>query len=446
MESIDAFIDRLPKAELHLHLVGSASVPTVLELARRHPDSTVPRSAAELAAFYEFRDFPHFSQVYGAVSSLVREPADVAELVLGAARDLAGQNVRYAELTVTPYTFTSAGMPVAGLTEALDIAARSAVRDHGVRMAYIFDIAGEYGAPAAFGTLEHALTCPPEALTGFGLAGIEQARPGFVAEFRSVFASAIAAGLHSVPHAGEMSGPATIWEALDGLRAERIGHGISCLDDPALVARLRESQIPLEVCPTSNACTRQVPGLAAHPLPRLLDEGLFVTLNSDDPPMFGTTLTEEYRRAASVLGLSRAQLAGLAANGVQASLLDAGTRQALLAEIEAVSAGVGAESRAAAPRRAAFPRKRPPEPGPAQDHITVCICTPDGGADTHDLERHPADHLSSPTGYGRSGHPNHRGPAEPRQCGSVVVLTTTMCHRRASVSWHNREPRDSCGT
>ena len=110
MESTDAFIDRLPRAELHLHLVGSASVPTVLELRRRHPDGAgVPSSAAELAAFYEFRDFPHFSQVYGAVSSLVREPADVAELVLGAARDLAGQNARYAELTVTPYTFTSAG-------------------------------------------------------------------------------------------------------------------------------------------------------------------------------------------------------------------------------------------------------------------------------------------------------------------------------------------------
>ena len=350
MESIDAFIDRLPKAELHLHLVGSASVPTVLELRRRHPDgSGVPSSAAELAAFYEFRDFPHFSQVYGAVSSLVREPADVAELVLGAARDLAGQNVRYAELTVTPYTFTSAGMPVAGLTEALDIAARSAGRDHGVRMAYIFDIAGEYGGPAAFGTLEHALTCPPEALVGFGLAGIEQARPRFAGEFRSVFASAIAAGLHSVPHAGEMSGPATIAEALDGLHAERIGHGISCMGDPALVARLRESQIPLEVCPTSNACTRQVPGLAAHPLPRMLEEGLFVTLNSDDPPMFGTTLTDEYRRAASVLGLSRAQLAGLAANGVRASFLDAAAKQALLAEIDAVAAdslmgGVSAET------------------------------------------------------------------------------------------------------
>ena len=153
-----------------------------------------------------------------------------------------------------------------------------------------------------------------------------------------MFDTAIAAGLHSVPHAGEMSGPATIWEALGGLRAERVGHGISCLDDPGLVARLRESQIPLEVCPTSNVCTRQVPSLAAHPLPRLLEQGLFVTLNSDDPPMFGTTLRKEYQRAAAAFGLGHQQLAALAANGVRASFLDSAAKQALLQEIEAVAA------------------------------------------------------------------------------------------------------------
>ena len=336
MESIEAFIDQLPKVELHLHLVGSASVPTVLELARRYPDSGVPRSAAELVEFYSFRDFPHFSTVYGAVSSLVREPADVAELVTGAARDLARQNVRYVELTVTPYTFTSAGLAPAEVTHALDAGVQRAQDEHGVQVAYIFDIAGEYGAPAAQATLAHALTCPPQALTGFGLAGIEQARPAHAGTFREVFASAIAAGLHSVPHAGEMSGPATIWEAVTGLRAERIGHGTTCLQDPSLVARLRDSQLPLEVCPTSNVCTRQVTDLAAHPLPRMLAEGLFVTLNSDDPPMFGTTLTGEYRQAASVLGLGRDQLAALAANGVQASFLPPARKHALLAEIEAV--------------------------------------------------------------------------------------------------------------
>jgi aminodeoxyfutalosine deaminase len=344
VDCFDDFLEELPKVELHLHLVGSASVPTVLELARRHAadgeaPAGVPATEAELRAFFEFRDFPHFAEVYAAVSALVREPADVAALVTGAARDLAGQNVRYAELTVTPYTFTAAGMPARELTSALDTAARSARHDHGVRIGYIFDIASELGADAARATLDHALSCPPAALTGFGLAGIEQTRPVHRDVFRDVFAAAIAAGLHSVPHAGEMSGPATIWEALNGLGAERIGHGISCLEDPVLVAYLREKQIPLEVCPTSNVCTRQVPDLAAHPLPRLLAEELFVTLNSDDPPMFGTTLTQEYRQAAAVLGLSRDQLADLARAGVRASFLDAAAKQALLSEIEQVAAG-----------------------------------------------------------------------------------------------------------
>lgn len=336
---MDSFVDELPKVELHLHLVGSASVPTVLELAQRHPSgSGVPRTEPELRAFFEFRDFPHFAEVYAAVSALIREPADVAALVTGAARDLAGQNVRYAELTVTPYTFTAHGMPARELTEALDLGAASAFGEHGVRIGFIFDIAGELGADAARATLDHALSCPPAALSGFGLAGIEQARPAHQEVFRSVFGSAIAAGLHSVPHAGEMSGPATIWEAVNGLGAERIGHGISCLDDPSLVAYLRETQIPLEVCPTSNVCTRQVPDLASHPLPRLLAEGLLVTLNSDDPPMFGTSLREEYQRAASVLGVSRDQLADLARAGVRASFLDAAAKQDLLGDIDSVAA------------------------------------------------------------------------------------------------------------
>ena len=350
MEAIESFVDRLPKVELHVHLVGSASVGTVLELARRHPGSPVPRSEEELRTFYEFSGFPHFAVVYGLVSELVTGPEDVAALVVGAARDLASQNVRYAELTVTPYTFTRQGMPAGAVTEALDIAGREARQRYGIELAYIFDIASELGGEAAVRTLEHALTQPPEALTGLGLGGIEQERPPHRDAFRDVFRAAIAAGLHSVPHAGEMSGPETIWEAVTGLHAERIGHGISCLADPALVARLRQERIPLEVCPTSNVCTRQVPDLAAHPLPAMLAEGLFVTLNSDDPPMFGTSLREEYLRAASVIGLDRRQLAELAANGVRASFLGAAAKEALIAEIGALAddaADVSAETPAA---------------------------------------------------------------------------------------------------
>src|SRR5690606_3267393 len=140
----------------------------------------------------------------------------------------------------------------------------------------------------------------------------------------------------SLPHAGEMTGPETIWEAIEGLGAERIGHGISCLDDPRLVAHLRETQTPLEVCPTSNLRTGQIADLADHPLPRMLEEGLFVTLNSDDPPMFDTTLTGEYRVAAEVFGLDRAGLASLARNAVVASSLDEESRRAIIADIDAL--------------------------------------------------------------------------------------------------------------
>jgi adenosine deaminase len=133
-----------------------------------------------------------------------------------------------------------------------------------------------------------------------------------------------------------MSGPETIWEAIRELRAERIGHGIRCVDDPELMAYLRETQLPLEVCPTSNVCTRQVPSMAAHPLPRLLEDGLYVTLNSDDPPMFNTTLTNEYRVAARDLGLGADGVAQLARNGIRASFLPEGRKQALLAELDAV--------------------------------------------------------------------------------------------------------------
>jgi aminodeoxyfutalosine deaminase len=328
-------IGQLPKVELHVHLVGSASVPTVLELAARHQDSPVPRTGAELRAFYRFRDFPHFSEVYGLVSDLVREPEDIAALVLGLARDLSAQQVRYAELTVTPYTHTHLGMPATAVTEALDIAARAAQHEHGVQIAYIFDIAGEHGPDAALGTLSHALDQPPEALVGFGLGGIEQARPAIRDVLRDVFRAAVAAGLHSVPHAGEMSGPETIWEALDGMGAERIGHGTSCLADSRLVAVLRERQIPLEVCPTSNVCTGQVATLAEHPLPRMLAEGLFVTLSSDDPPMFGTSLNEEYRRVTEAFGLDPVSLA---VNGVRASFLSGVEKKQLIDEIQGAPA------------------------------------------------------------------------------------------------------------
>jgi aminodeoxyfutalosine deaminase len=336
MESLTAFISALPKVELHVHLIGSASVETVLGLARRHPDRGVPVSADGLREFYAFRDFPHFIDVYGAVSRLVSEPEDIADLVRGIGRDLAPQNVRYVELQSAVYPFQQAGMPDPVIREALDAGARDALAAHGVRIRYLVDFPGQTAGRDAGPALRFVLENPPEALLGFGIGGIEAARAPFTAEIRSAFAAAAAAGLRCVPHAGETTGPETVWEAVNHLHAERIGHGIRSLDDPDLVACLAERQLPVDVSPTSNVRTRCVPSIDQHPLRRMIEAGLFVTLNSDDPPMFGTSLSNEYLVAGRDLGFSPAELAGLAGNGVRASFLPAAEKEALLAEIAAV--------------------------------------------------------------------------------------------------------------
>ncbi|MCR1782104.1 adenosine deaminase [Nocardioides carbamazepini] len=332
------FVAGLPKAELHVHHVGSASPRIVSELAERHP-GTVPSDPDLLRDFFAFRDFAHFIEVYLTVVDLVRTPEDVRYLTYEVARELhEGQSVRYAELTCTPYTSVlpddpARGMPIEAYTEAIEDARVAAERDFGLVLRWIYDIPGESGVPAADATLGFALDHAPEGLVAFGLGGPEIGVPR--EQFAPHFAAARAAGLRSVPHAGETTGPETIWTSLRELGAERIGHGTSAAQDPALLAHLAERRIPLEVCPSSNVATRAVASLAEHPLPIFVDAGVVVTINSDDPPMFGTTLNREYEIAAELLGLDEAGLADLARAGVDASFAPDDVRARLRAEIAA---------------------------------------------------------------------------------------------------------------
>jgi aminodeoxyfutalosine deaminase len=326
------FVAGLPKAEIHVHHVGSASPRIVSELAARHP-GTVPSDLDALREFYTFRDFAHFIDVYLAVVDLLREPEDIRLLTYEVATDMAAQNIRYAELTLTPWTSVQAGVPIEAFVEAVEDARVAAERDHGIRLRWCYDIPGESGLPAAEDTLGYALHGAPDTLLGFGLGGPEIGvdRP----QFKDVFDQARAAGLHSVPHAGETTGPQTVWDALRDLGAERIGHGTSSVQDPELVAYLVEHQVPLEVCPTSNLATRAVDRLENHPLRELYDAGALVTVNSDDPPMFGTTLNREYEIAAELLGLDERGIGRLARNAVQASFLPDADKATLAAEIDA---------------------------------------------------------------------------------------------------------------
>jgi aminodeoxyfutalosine deaminase len=332
------FIQGLPKAELHVHHVGSASARIVSGLAARHP-GTVPSDLEELKRFFEFRDFAHFIEVYLAVVALVRTPEDIHYLTYEIAREMAlEQSLRYAELTCTPFTSVrpdaaDLGMPIEAYVEALEAARAEAERDFGLVLRWIYDIPGESGLPAADATLAYALEHRSEGLIGFGLGGPEIGVPR--AQFQPHFEAARAAGLHTVPHAGETTGPQTIWDSLELLHAERIGHGTSAAQDERLLAHLAETGVPLEVCPSSNIATRAVATLAEHPITAFRDAGVAFSVNSDDPPMFGTSLNREYAVAADLLGLDEAGLAELARDGVRQSFAPEEVKARVLGEIDA---------------------------------------------------------------------------------------------------------------
>ncbi|MGH3508342.1 MAG: adenosine deaminase [Nocardioidaceae bacterium] len=327
------FIAGLPKVELHVHHVGSASPRIVAELAARHPATQVPTDPELVAEYFRFRDFAHFIEVYLSVVDLVQTADDVRTLTYEIARDMTRQQIRYAELTCTPYTSVIRGVPAEAYVEAIEDARVAAERDLGVVLRWIFDIPGELGLPAADETARIATEIPCEGLVGFGLGGPEIGVPR--AQFKPYFDRARAAGLHCVPHAGETTGPETVWDAVNLLGAERIGHGTSAVQDAALLAHLAEHRIALEVCPTSNVATGAITVLDEHPMAQMREAGVLVTINSDDPPMFGTDLAREYAVAARLLDLDEPGLVDLVRTAIDVSFAPDPVRASLREDLDA---------------------------------------------------------------------------------------------------------------
>ena len=340
--SLTTYIAAMPKVELHVHLEGSVRPETLLELARRHGMPLPAQTVAGLREWYTFTDFGHFIQVYRLLSACIRTTDDIELVAREFLAGQAAQNVRYSEVTYTAYThYAQKGLPFADQLAALNRARAWAVRELGVDMGLIVDIDRSMPAEDSLLVADWAIGAAGDGVVALGLGGPEVGPPP--EKHRAAFARARAAGLPSVPHAGETEGPASVWGALRALGAVRIGHGVRCLEDPALVAELRDRQIPLEVCPSSNVCLGVAPSMAEHPLPRLLDAGLYVTLNSDDPPMFNTTLTGEYQAAAETFGMGAAALDRLALNGLHAALLPPAARHALEREFIAEFARLRAQ-------------------------------------------------------------------------------------------------------
>jgi adenosine deaminase len=321
--SIVEFIRAMPKVELHVHLEGAIRPATLLELARRNnvrlPATTLP----ELRAFYRFTDFAHFIETYGFLINCLRTPDDFALIAEEFGATMAEQQIRYAEITWSPVSHVQRlGLPFGDLLDGVNRGRIVARNKYGVEMRWIVDIVRNSYAHGVDGmeTAEMAIEGRGDGVVALGLGGLEQ---GFGPElFVAPFAHARAHGLHAIPHAGEAVGPESIWGALRLLGAERIGHGIRAIDDPELVTYLRDQRIPLEISPTSNVCTGVVASVADHPIRRLFDAGVIVTVNSDDPPMFNTTLTDEYLLLVREFGFTLDEIEQLALNAVRATLLD----------------------------------------------------------------------------------------------------------------------------
>jgi len=331
----EGFIAGLPKAELHVHHVGSVSQRVVAELAARHP-GTVPSDPDELAQFFVFDDFPHFIRNYLAVVDLIKTAEDVRLITYEVAADMAEQNIRYAELTVTPYISITEELPAEAFLEAIEDARLAASRDHGLELRWIFDIPADFGLPAAELTASVALDHDVPGLVGFGLGGSEHGFPRSM--FRDQFDRARAAGLRSVPHAGETTGPECVWDALISLGAERIEHGIAAIGDQRLLEHLVEHTIALDLCLTSNVALRVVPDLDHHPIRELVAADVTVTINTDDPPMVGTDLNTEYAIAARLLDLDERGVTELAMTAADAAFASSETKTALRAEISSYAA------------------------------------------------------------------------------------------------------------
>ena len=294
------FIREMPKAELHLHLEGSVQPETLHEL-----DPTI--SVEEFRMLYEYPDFDSFLRAFGAVGKRLRGPDDYALITRRLLEHLACQNVQYAEIIIAAGVVIWKGQEFAPIFDAI----RDAAADSPVRVRWILDAVRQFGTEHVMRVAELAAERVDQGVIAFGIGGSEERGP---AEwFTDAFAFARKAGLRLTAHAGESMGPESVWAALE-LGAERIGHGIASVRDEALMRHLKERDIPLEVCVTSNLVTGVVKRVQDHPIRRLYDAGVPIVLNSDDPAMFRCSLVDEYRLLAREFGFSEAELRGIAEN------------------------------------------------------------------------------------------------------------------------------------
>ena len=326
---------QLPKAELHLHIEGTLEPEMVFAFAERNRVTIPWPSVDALRRAYEFTDLQSFLDLYYAAMSVLRTPQDFAELADAYFARANEQGVVHAEIFFDPQAHTSRGVAFETVIDGLWEAVRASERRHGVTSKLIMCFLRDMTAESATETLERALPYG-DRIVAVGLDSAEVGHPP--SKFRRVFERALAEGWKTVAHAGEEGPPEYVWEALDLLKVSRVDHGVRSLEDPRLVARLRDERVPLTVCPLSNVKLRVVEALRDHPLRRMLDEGLVATVNSDDPAYFGGYAGQNFAAVADALKLPPDALVTLARNSFDASFIDGSVRAQYISRLEARTA------------------------------------------------------------------------------------------------------------
>ena len=315
---------RVPKVELHLHLEGAIPLPALWQLMQKYGGDPQVRELVALEERFRYRDFPHFLDTWMWKNTFLREYEDFTYLAEAVARDLVAQNIRYAEVFYSPPDFARHGLQPQPLTEAIR---KGLARVPQVRVALIADLVRNYGAQSAARTLAQVAEVRRQGVVGIGIGGDEKGYPPEL--FTDVFHTARELGFHTSAHAGEAAGAASVWGAVRRLRVDRIGHATRAAEDNTLVDYLIEHRIPLEMCPISNLRTGVVQTIEEHPLRRFFDRGALVTVNTDDPKMFGSCLAGELTLLAERLAFSQRELQTLLLNGITASFLSAPEKASL---------------------------------------------------------------------------------------------------------------------
>lgn len=326
-----SLIKQMPKVELHLHLEGAFTFDFLFQLIEKYGGDTEIKNPEDLRQKMEFRNFAHFIELWFWKNQFFKEASDFEESTYHTLKELAQQNVIYAEVFYSPWDFVVNNLKVEEITEAVISGVQRAESDFSIKCNLIADLVRDYGADGAIRRLHQITPYRKSGVIGIGLGGSEQKFPA--KDFADVFREARRRNFHLTAHAGEAAGPESVWEAIKYLKVERIGHGVRSIEDPVLIDYLRAKKIPLEICITSNLKTRVFDSLSVHPLPQFYEKGLHVTINSDDPTMFGSTITDELILLHEKMDFPLSALQKIMENAVEATFLDEADKSKLRSQL-----------------------------------------------------------------------------------------------------------------